>query len=125
MGMSTFLANKILDAIYNAVSFSVTTPYISLHTATPGTTGASEATGGSYSRKDGSAAFPSAASAAIASNADITFTGMPAGTYTHVGVWDASTGGNFLRGGALTASRTLLAGDTFTLTSGNITDAFA
>jgi hypothetical protein len=39
---------------------------------------------------------------------------MPAATITHVGLWDASTAGNFLMGGT-TTNRTLGAGDTYTI----------
>jgi hypothetical protein len=42
-------------------------------------------------------------------------------TITHVSVWDASTAGNCLWVGALTASKALNAGDTFTIPSGSFT----
>jgi hypothetical protein len=91
---------------------------VSLHTADPGETGASEATGGSYARQ--SASFGAAASGAIANDAAISFTAMPAATITHVGVWDASSAGNFLWGGALAASKTTNSGDTFTIPTGDL-----
>ena len=118
MTISNYLEPKILDAIFNNTSLAVTTPYVSLHTADPGETGASEASGGSYARQ--SASFGAASGGAISNDAAISFTGMPAATITHVGVWDASTAGNFLWGGALTASKTTNAGDTFTIASGDL-----
>ena len=42
MVRSATTKNAILDAIFNATAYSVATPYISLHTADPGATGASE-----------------------------------------------------------------------------------
>jgi hypothetical protein len=118
MSISNYLEVKILDKVFNNTDFTVTTPYVSLHTADPGETGASEATGGSYARQ--SASFGAAASGAIANDAAISFTAMPAATITHVGVWDASTAGNFLWGGALAASKTTNSGDTFTIPTGDL-----
>jgi len=84
----------------------------------PGETGASEATGGSYARQAGS--FGVAAAGAVSNDAALNFTGMPAATITHVGAWDAATVGNFLWGGALTASKTTNAGDTFQIPIGDL-----
>lgn len=80
--------------------------YISLHTADPGTTGASEATGGSpaYARKQttwaGGAADGSVPGSQVIFDA-------PAGTYTHMGIWSAASGGSFVAGFALSAPITL------------------
>lgn len=118
MSISNYLENELLDAVFSAGAFSVTTVYISLHTGDPGETGASEATGGSYARQ--SAAFDAAASGATANSGTISFTDMPAATITHVGVWDAVSAGNFLWGGALTASKTTNSGDTFQIPTGDL-----
>jgi len=79
--------------------------YVSLHTADPGTTGASEATGGSpaYARKAitwGTPAF-SSGTETVTSAATITFD-VPAGTYAYFGLWDALAG-NYLMGGTCTS----------------------
>lgn len=118
MSISNYLEVELLDAVFNAGAFSVATPYVSLHTGDPGETGASEASGGSYVRQSGS--FSAAASGATANDAAIEFSSMPAATLTHVGVWDAETAGNFLWGGALTASKTTNAGDTFQIAIGDL-----
>jgi hypothetical protein len=118
MTISNYLEAKVLDAVFNNVSLAVATPYISLHTADPGETGASEVTGGSYVRQAGS--FAAASGGTITSDAAVNFTGMPAVTVTHVGVWDASTAGNFLWGGALAASQAVGVGNTFSIASGDI-----
>jgi len=77
--------------------------YVSLHTADPAATGASEASGGSYARK--SLTF-AAASGGTAVATEVTFD-VPAGTYTHFGVWTASTGGTFRGGNPLSATATI------------------
>ena len=112
MATSTYLGNQVLDSIFNNDSFVVSTVYVSLHTGDPSTTGANEATGGSgpYARQ--SSSWSTAASKSVSNDVAINFLGMPASTITHVGLWDASSGGNFLAGGALTTSRTLSAGAT-------------
>lgn len=124
MALSTDAKNNVLDAIFNNTSYAVTTPYISLHTGDPGTTGASEVSGGSYAREDASAAFPAAASGAISSNADVEFVDMPTATVTHVGVWEAVSGGNFIAGGALSSSVAVTSGETFKFTSGDLDGDF-
>lgn len=118
MANSAYYANKVLDATFKNTTYAVAVPYISLHTADPGTTGASEVAGGSYARQSG--AFASASAKASVSNAAINYTLMPACTATHFGVWDASSGGNFLWGGVLSASKTINAGDTFQFPSGQL-----
>lgn len=119
MTISNYAELALLDAVFNAVSFGLAgDPYISLHTADPGETGASEAAGGGYARQQ--AAFAAAAAGATQNSAIIDFTGMPAATITHVGVWDALAAGNFLWGGALTAPKTTNAGDTFRIAAGDL-----
>jgi len=82
--------------------------YISLHTADPGTTGASEATGGSpaYARK--LTTWTGGSSDGSVTGSQVTFD-APAGTYTHMGIWTASTSGTFVAGFALSSSATLSA----------------
>jgi hypothetical protein len=119
MTISNYAENKLLDAVFNAASFGLAgDPYVSLHTADSGETGASEVAGGSYARVQ--AAFDTAASGAVSNTAIIDFTGMPAATVTHVGIWDASGAGNFLWGGALAAPKTTGAGDTLRLPAGDL-----
>lgn len=121
---STYLKNKILDAIFNATPFSLAgDPYVSLHTADPGATGADEVAGGSYARVQ--AAFSAAASGAVSNSGNIDHTGMPAATVTHAGLWDASSGGNFLWGGPLGSSIAIGAGNTHRIPTGDFdaTDA--
>jgi hypothetical protein len=118
MPFTTVTANKILDKILSGTDFTPATDlYVSLHTGDPGQDGSNEVTGGSYVRKIST--FDAAATKASAAAAALSWTGMPAATVTHVGLWDAETSGNFWWGGALTASQTVAAGNTFTIADGD------
>jgi len=95
--------------------------YVSLHTADPGTTGASEATGGSpaYARKAitwGTPTF-SSGTETVSSAATITFD-VPAGTYAYFGLWDALAG-NYLMGGTCT-SQTFSGQGQYQISSGQL-----
>jgi hypothetical protein len=97
-GLSDFGENQVIDRIYNFQgTFPSADPWISLHTADPGDTGANEVTGGSYIRQQ--AAFGNAASGTTDNTANIDFAGMPATTVVAWGVWDASTVGNCYQSG--------------------------
>jgi hypothetical protein len=101
-----------------------TSAYISLHTADPGDTGASEVSGGSYARQ-GPVTFANAGNnPTVASNTAIVI--FPAatanwGTITHYGVRDAVTAGTFRGSGALTAAKTVNSGDTARFIAGALT----
>jgi hypothetical protein len=121
MAISTYLGNKLLDLVLRNTAYTPpTTVYMSLHTADPGLTGASEVTGGSYQRQ--SVTFAAASNRSAASNADVTFTGMPACTLTYIGLWDAQSTGNFLWGISVT-SKTFEADDVAKVLSGQATVA--
>lgn len=112
------LGNKILDKAFRNVDFTIATLRASLHTADPGTTGASEATGGSYARQ--APGFGAAAANLVENAANVDYAGMPAATITHVGYWDAASAGNFLCGGPLAASKVVSAGETFRFPTGDL-----
>jgi hypothetical protein len=90
------------------------TAYVSLHTADPGTTGASEVAGGAYARQ-GPVAFANAGSEpTVASNsAIISFPTATAnwGTATYFGLWTAATAGTFNGSGAITTPKAINTGD--------------
>lgn len=95
-GFSTTGKNTMLGGLPNG-------PYVSLHTADPGDTGASEVSGGSpaYARKVGVLAAASSGSRAltVASQHDV-----PASTtVAYVGLWSAATAGTFYGSFAVTA----------------------
>jgi hypothetical protein len=115
-------ANSILNASSGQAAYpAVVAPIkVALVTATgtaaaPGT----EVTGGSYSRQ--TITFAAAAAGSIASNVALNYTVMPACTVTGVDEYDSA--GTPVRRwfGALSASKTVNAGDTFSIASGSYT----
>jgi hypothetical protein len=127
--MSNYLENQIIDWLMRGQSFSPSaSKYFALLTAAPSDTGGgTEVTGGSYARvavtsslanfagtqSAGSTAASSGTGGTTSNNAAITFPAPTAnwGTVTHFAVYDASTSGNLLFWGALTASKTVNNGD--------------
>lgn len=110
------------DAVKNDALTTITAEalYVSVHTADPGTTGASEATGGSpaYARQPLTWGTP-AAGAVTAPDVVID---VPAGTYTHLGLWDSVSGGVFKGGDNLRdSSGNILAGGLVFEAQGTIT----
>lgn len=119
--MSTHLANKILDSIFNGGSVSYTNIYVSLHTVDPGDNGASEVVGGSYARKETDiTSWTAAAAKTVNLDEVLEYIDMPGLTVTHIGLWDATTAGNFLWGGALAESKTIPVGETLRFKIGDI-----
>lgn len=88
-----------------AGEYATTGTWISLHTGDPSTTGANEASGGSYARKQ--TTWGTASSGAV-TGSQVTID-VAAGTYTHVGLFSAETSGNFLDSYALADSITMSA----------------
>lgn len=137
--MSDFMENKLIDWLFRAQAIGITgataaagtgpaTLYVALLTAAPSDTGGgTEVTGGSYARVAVTSALgawdntQAASSTAVSSGtggttrnqAAITFPAPTAnwGVVTHVGIYDASTGGNLLVWSALTVSKTVNNGD--------------
>lgn len=108
MALSTAHANAVANILRNVAPSTYVNVYLSLHTGDPGATGASEVTGGSYVRKV--CALTAAANKHTDNSSLIRFDLMPACTITHLGLWDASTAGNFLVGGALSGSSVIASG---------------
>ena len=113
MPFSEYLDQKILEKAFLGQDFQVAEHWCSLHTADPGKTGQGEASGAPYSRKAVTpiAAVDNDGNAKRVRNVALLLIQVPAGTYTHVGMWDAATGGNFLGGGPLSSPATVNDGD--------------
>ena len=123
--MSNYLENALINATLRNTSYtSPATVYVALFTSDPTDAGSGtevSTSGTNYARQ--SIAFSSAASGTTSNSADVEFsqaTGSGFGTVTHFGIFDASTAGNLLFHGALTASKTIAAGDVFKVASGNL-----
>jgi hypothetical protein len=83
-------------------------------------------TSGGYTAGGATVVFGTAASAgSIATTADVTWTNMPATTIVGVEVWDTAGTPLRLAYGPLSASKTTNSGDTFTVTTGNLTITLA
>lgn len=141
---SSYLEAKLLNHTLTATGFTQpSTRYIALFINTSGQalahlqdgtlTDEVTTSGTSYSRQSvtfGTATTTGSGNSAVtttATNATVTFPTATAswGTITHVAVMDAATGGNVLFFGAVTTSKSIDTGDTFQITSGNLTVALA
>lgn len=118
-GLKTTVANSLLDALFRATNYTAPTAvWIKLHTGDPGAAGTSNAAG-ETTRKQ--ATFSAAASGAITTSADLTWTNVSTTeTISHWSAWDASTAGNFICSDDLASAKALTAGDTFTITAGDL-----
>lgn len=117
LGMSQYLANKVFDAIGNNTSLAIAQCYMKLHLADPGaaatTSPATETT-----RK--SVSFAASASGLMSNDVAVSWPTVPAAEdFSHYSMWDASTAGNFLWSGLITAAAVGV-GDTFTIAVGDI-----
>ena len=137
---SNYLENKLLDHTlrYGTAPYTgAGTIYLALfnntstNTATnleSGTlTDETSTSGTAYARV--AVTFAAASSGSSATNATVTFAAATAnwGTITHVAVMDGGTAGagNVLFWGAVTTPKTIETGDTFQVTSGNLTISLA
>jgi hypothetical protein len=111
MAIAVNATKQVLADAYKALNGG-STVYVSLHTADPGSTGANEVSGGSYARVQGT--WTSGTTGTL-SMAELTFN-APNGTVTHVGLWSASTAGNFHDKAALVPNITLSSAGTIKVT---------
>ncbi|WP_099866072.1 phage tail fiber protein [Pararhizobium haloflavum] len=116
--MTNYLEKKLLDHTLGKAAFAMpATVYLALFTSDPGEVGsaAGEVTEGGYARQ----AITGAMSAADATSGTSTNTAAisfgPAtedwGMISHVGVFDAETGGNMLLYGEMPAAKLINSGD--------------
>jgi hypothetical protein len=116
MSISNYAELKILDHTTGTAAWTMpTNVYIKLHLGDPGEDATSNAAVEDTRKVS---AWDAAASGAIATSATIEWTDVSTTeTYTHWSAWDASTAGNALWTGALSASAAVTAGDTFQITT--------
>jgi hypothetical protein len=117
VGMSgTNLANKFLDLVTRTgTAPTAGVLYVKLHTGDPGSAGTSNA---SAVTTRSSVTCGSAATGGVATMTNTPSWSMTSTeTISHISLWDASTAGNFLWSGALTASKACSSGDTLNLSS--------
>ena len=122
--LSDYAEKLLLDFLMTTGSATRPTNwYVALFTAAPNDAGGgTEVSAGGYARQ--SVAFSAAASpgGTTSNSGEVSFTasGGDYGTVTHMGIFDASSSGNLLWHGALTASKAVADGDTLTFAVGNI-----
>lgn len=119
LGISTVnVANAVLDWLRGSAPPSIPGLFWKLHTGDPGAAGASNASAVT-ARVAVTYAAASGGSMSFAS-AGGSFAMTATETITHVSVHTASSGGNFLWSFALTASRSVVSGDTLTPNAGTL-----
>lgn len=125
--MSNYLENALINATLRNTSYtSPAAVYVALFTSDPTDAGSgTEVSGGSYARQ--AATFGSPSNGASTTTADIQFPQATGdwGTVSYFGIYDASSSGNLLYHGALTASKTIETGDVFKIASGSLTVTLA
>jgi len=123
---SNYLENKVLDHTLRGASGAYTAPstiYVGLFTASPTDSNAGTEVAGNAYQRTAITFGTAAASGAISNSATCTFPTATGtwGTITHIGLYDAQTSGNLLYWGAVTVSKTIQNGDTFSIGAGNLT----
>ena len=109
-------ADKLLNTIgRTGTTFTAGSLYVKLHTADPGATAATAASAVT-TRYACTFSASSAGSMALTSMGG-TWSMTATETISHISLWDAATAGNFLWSVALTASKSVVSGDTLSLTS--------
>lgn len=124
---STYTSTHLLDLILRGTTFTPpSNVFVALcSTATDDAGGGTEASGGSYARQ--AAAFEVAGTTVArqaGTTADLDWTDLPAGTWTHVKITDAATAGNVLFHGELETPVTTTAGDPLTIAAGDLVVRF-
>lgn len=127
MSKSNYLENALLDHMLGGPDYvRPATVYVGLFTAAPNDTGGgTEVSGGNYARvavTNNATNWPAAVGGSKSNGTAITFPVPSAGwgTVTHHGLFDAPTGGNLLRYGMLTVSKTVDPGDLISFPIGTL-----
>lgn len=121
VGLAPSFANRFLDYMGNATAPAAppASLWIQLHTADPGAAGTS-AVAGNATRKE--VFFGAAAGGAMSNDTAITWTTGEVDTaedYEFLTLWDASTSGNVVASGNMTANAVLV-GDEFVIPVGDL-----
>jgi hypothetical protein len=131
--LSSYVKDKIVGWLFGSAFGAAPTVYVALCTTAPTAidgTGLVEVSGGSYARQaiggSGAASTSGAGTSALrqaSTSGAITFpvATLNWGTIVGCAFYDASSAGNFLGYGDLTASQVVNSGNQFVLSAGNIT----
>lgn len=120
--MSDYLENEILDHILGTGAYTMpSTVYVGLSTGSfNDDNSGTELSGSGYARQ--SIAFNAASNGTADNSGAVDFPAATGswGTVSHFGLFDASTSGNLLIHGALTASKTVATGDILRIATGDM-----
>lgn len=120
--LSDYAENELLDHLLGTGAFTMPSAvYVGLSTGSfNDDNSGTELTGNNYSRK--AVSFGAAASGTASNDAAVEFSAATGswGTVSHFGLFDASSGGNLLIHGALTASKVIESGDILKLAIGDM-----
>lgn len=118
-GFSATVANALLNAVAKATNYTAPTAfYLKLHVGDPGSAGTSNPAG--HTTRAQVTFGTNASGGAISNTAAVTWTNVTtAEDYTHWSAWDASTSGNFLLSGTMTANAVQV-GDSFEIPIGDL-----
>lgn len=128
---TNYLENEVLDHVLGKGTRDFTSPanlFVGLLTAvSDGEAGTwTEVSGTNYART--AVTFGAASGGSAANSADVEFPAAGSGgwgTITHIAIFDASTSGNPLFYGSLSASKQVDEADIFTIVTGNLTVSLA
>jgi len=119
VGLASAFAASVLDCLCNATN--ITAPvgfFLKLHTGDPGAAGASNAAAETTRQ---SCSMSAASGGTITNDAAVVWTNVSTTeTYSYVSFWSAVAAGTFLGSDDLTPSRAVTAGDTFTISIGDV-----
>lgn len=122
--LSDYAEKLLLDWMMTTGSATRPTAwYVALYTAAPSDSGGgTEVSGNGYARQAVTFDAASSPGGTTSNTGAVSFSasGGDWGTISHVGIFDASTAGNLLWHGALTASKTIADGDTIEFAIGAI-----
>lgn len=127
MSLSTAIIESALSHMLGESTWTAPAGiYVALFTTDPGYAGAgTEVSGGSYARVShggGSSKWVKNGDRNYENNGAVTFPAATGswGTVTHFGLFDASSAGNYLGGGALTTAKAVTSGDTASFGDGEL-----
>lgn len=112
VGVASGVANGWLDG-----TFATATCWVKLHTADPGSAGATAAAAGDTTRKQATMASASAGSKAASASVGPWTNASTTETLSHISLWTASTAGTFNGSAALASTQPWVNTNTFTLTA--------
>lgn len=119
MTISNFLETALMDAVFNSTAYDNNGGvFCKLHTGDPGEDGTASPAGETTRKQATNAA---SSGGVFTSTNDLIWVAVSTTeTLTHVSLWDAAAAGNALWIGPLTVSKSVVAGDTFTLPTGSL-----